>query len=487
VNDQDVGASNGTDGTPVEGPPPPPDFENDPVWKAYREDTGPLRERFEDVQEEIKRGGWSARCPLCRNSNRFFITRDFGIERCPAGHDQEAIASATQPRDPGEDDGAAQPPATVTNGAKKTPPKEPLSVPVEEFFAGCGKTIEYIVERYLPKESLLLIGGAPKHCKTWFAGFIAGEAMNAGHNVLFVEKEGSKETLKERLEPFLRPGAKGSLFVSHRKPFMLDNPNSVLWLIAEVKLRKAAVLVLDPLHYFHSHSRQPGDVPFEVISAIQQIISATGCAVVVLHHTRKPPTSSGRTPKNGAEEPGSASSDIVGSYAWAAAADNIVIVTKVKPEDRRPGEVRFFVTNTDTRNGEELPRQLVVVKPGPHGAEDSITFDDALSGVEEALEKLLQRIPVKPDAAMMPAEVITVDDLRKLSGLRKLVVTAAVKLGESQGRILRKSGKNGGVYRPEDRGPTVSGFSSRSGTAGPSKPFQTDFPSENDGPDRHGP
>lgn len=133
------------------------------------------------------------------------------------------------------------------------------------------------------------------------------------------------------------------------------------------------------------------------------------------------------------EEPESASSDLVGSYAYAAAADNIIIVSKEMPEDRRPGEVRFYVTNTDTRNGEELPRQLAVVKPGPRGDEDSITFDDALSGVEVALEKLLPLIPVKPDSAVLPEQVITIDDLRAKAEMRKPLVTAAVNLGDRGG------------------------------------------------------
>src|SRR2546426_6035838 len=209
---------------------------------ANRTPLSVLAEHFPSLHKGEINGEMIAWCPLEHPDGRpiSFTAHEmdgglWAIDFCDCGDSPSEIWNASKKsRDPGGDDGehdkrrreepptpeSENPPgeqdalAAKIGGAKVEPSKEPLSVSVADFFAGCGKTVEYIVERYLPKSGLLVVGGAPKAGKTWFAGFIIGEALSAGHNVLIVEKEGAKEALKQRLEPFLRPDAKGSLFVS---------------------------------------------------------------------------------------------------------------------------------------------------------------------------------------------------------------------------------------------------------------------------------
>src|SRR5205807_2090258 len=119
-------------------------------------------------------------------------------------------------------------------------------------------------------------------------------------------------------------------------------------------------LILDPLNQLHGHMRQIGDVPAEAIQAVQRIIRETGCAVILAHHTRKGESWN----KNSNEEAQSA--DLAGSFAWAASADNIIQIKAVPVSERRPGEVRFYVENPDTRNGEPFAKRLALVKPGPY-------------------------------------------------------------------------------------------------------------------------
>src|SRR5207248_3636834 len=97
-----------------------------------------------------------------------------------------------------------------TNGGEQPPPHserakaakeaDPVFLPVDDFFATCGHRVEYILEPYIPKDGFVIVGGAPKHGKTWFLGWLAGEVSAAGKTVMFVEEEGSKETLRERLQ-----------------------------------------------------------------------------------------------------------------------------------------------------------------------------------------------------------------------------------------------------------------------------------------------
>jgi KaiC/GvpD/RAD55 family RecA-like ATPase len=337
-------------------------------------------------------------------------------------------------REPGEDDADTTP---IWNGTRHG---EPLFLPIDDFFAKCGEGVEYILEPFLPKDGFVIVTGATKHGKTWFLGWLAGQIAAQGRTVLFIEEEGAKETLRERLQPFKSPGAR--IHVSHRKGWKLDDERSVNRLIEEIRAARAQVVILDPLNQLHSHARKIGEVPAEVIQAIQRVIAETGCAVILAAHTRK--GESWNKDSDGEAQ----SADIAGSYAWAASADNIIQIKAVPNADRRPGEVRFFVENPDTRNGEPFARRLAVVRPGPFRP-DSMTFTEPDSPAMKVLRELLPHVPA--DAS----EAISVENLRKAVRRGKSSVGPAVDLGVRTGALVRRV-KGGGVYRGESVGPSES-------------------------------
>jgi hypothetical protein len=331
--------------------------------------------------------------------------------------------------------------ATIPSGylleapAMKTPEvakhSEPLFLPVDNFFATCGQAVEYILDPYLPRNGFLIIDGPPKIGKTWFLGWLAGEIAAKGHTVMFIEEEGSKETLRERLQPFTRPGA--GIHISHRKGWKLDDERSLNRLIEEIKAAGASVLILDPLNQLHSHLRKIGDVPAEVILAIARIIRETGCSVILACHDRKGLS----WDKNSNEDAQAA--DIAGSFAWAASADNIIAIKGVPNAERRAGEVRFYVSNPDTRNGEPFERRLAVVLPGPYRPE-SMTFLAPENRDAKELRRLLPYLPNFP-------EVISIKDLRDKASGRLENVGNAINHGIDFHLVGRRSGKGGGVYR----------------------------------------
>jgi hypothetical protein len=336
-------------------------------------------------------------------------------------------------REPGCDDGDPTP-AVRKQAAKFS---EPLFLPVEKFFATCGERVEYILDPYLPKDGFLIVGGAPKGGKTLFVAWLACEIAASGKCVMFVEEEGAKETLRERLQPFLTAGAR--LHVAHRKGFRLDDERSLSRLIEEIRAAGAHVLILDPLNQLHAHVRQIGDVPAEAVQAIQRIIRETGCAVILAHHTRKGMSWDTRSNEE------AQSADLAGSFAWAASADNIIQIKSVPISERRHGEVRFYVENPDTRNGEPLPRRLAVVRVDARGEPDAMTFMEPESPDSRILAELLPFIPDTPEAA------IAVDAIREASGRGKATVQSAVKFGERTGLLVRRL--NGrGVYRVKNSG-----------------------------------
>jgi KaiC/GvpD/RAD55 family RecA-like ATPase len=327
----------------------------------------------------------------------------------------------------------------------------PLFVPVDHFFASCGREVPYLLKPFLIQRGFVLVSGANKHGKTWFMGYLAGECAARGLTVMFVEEEGSAETTRDRLQPFVRDGAR--LHISHRKGWRLDDERSVNRLIEEIKAVGAQVLCADPANMLHAHMRGNGEVPAEVLLSINRIINETGCTIVLALHTRKGESHD----KNSKAE--AQTMDIAGSYAWGAAADNVIQIRAVPNKDRVPGEVRIRIENPDTRNGEPFAPMTAIIKPGPYRA-DSIIFDKQESATAATLRKLLPLIPRLPGT-----DTIRVEDLRAAARIGMKACRAAVALGESEGTILRKKRKLGGLYRPDDRGLSVDAFSSRTESA----------------------
>ena len=310
---------------------------------------------------------------------------------------------------------------------------ETAFVTVGDFIASCADSIEYVCERFVPRGGFVFVIAAPKGGKTFFCGWLAADTAAKGMPVLFVEEEGTREVLRQRLTPFL--GSDPSLYpknlhIAWREGFRLDNAADVNRLIAAVKAKGAALLILDPLVQLHSGDENEQSSMRAVVQAVQHIISETGCAVVLVHHTRKGDS----WVKSSTAEAQSA--DARGSGVFVGAADTIISLKAVPQNERRPGEVRFYVENPDSRMGEPFGRLMAVVDLA--GGPLMFLAPDAQNSAEIA--RLLPFIPYEP-------EVITVDDLRDAAGGSAEKVRSAIKQGVGDGIVSRRSGKTGGVYR----------------------------------------
>src|SRR5207253_1113505 len=95
------------------------------------------------------------------------------------------------------------------------------------------------------------------------------------------------------------------LRIAYRKGVRLDSKESVDRVIGECK--GCDVLVLDPFVALHARDENEQSQMGPVLQAIQRIMSETGCAVVLVHHTRKGGSwnPSSRKPISSAEARGS--------------------------------------------------------------------------------------------------------------------------------------------------------------------------------------
>jgi AAA domain len=372
-----------------------------------------------DEVREAGRDQWTAACPNHPDLRITVFSSDglglVAASKC--GCSEGAIYAAVKGRE-------------VSQTAREKAP--PLFEPVADFLARCGQAIDYILAPYVPRSGFVIVGGAPKSGKTWFLSWLACKISEAGRTVMFVEEEGAPETLRARLAPFLQPDSR--IMVAHRRGVRLDDVVCVSTLVEALKASAADVLFLDPLTLLHSHNRQIGEVPAEVIQAIATIIRETGCAVVLAHHTRKGAS------WDKADSSDAQSADLAGSYAWAASADNIIQIKALPPARRSPGEVSFYVENPDTRNGEPFAKKIATVRVEADGAKAAMTFTEPEADRSKVLRALLPHVPAAPG-------VITVEDLRERAGMGKGRVQSAIDFGLETGELVRVPGKGGGVQR----------------------------------------
>jgi len=255
---------------------------------------------------------------------------------------------------------------------------------------------------------------------------------------VFIEEEGSREALRDRLAPFLGDDASGArLDIAWRKGVRLDDPASLSRLITACK--GAALVVLDPLVELHGADENEQKEMGAVIRGINRLLSETGAAVVILHHTKK--GDSWDPGKKGS----ALSSDARGSGVLVGAVDTVFSVKSVPPSQRVPGELRFVVENPDTRIGEPVPRRLAAVKlTGGVGSLEWLEDPDRPQTGGELQERLVAAL--SPD----PAHALPPKPLREMLHVKMDRLEAAITLGFRDRRIA--AGLRGGLYRVGDPG-----------------------------------
>ncbi len=167
-----------------------------------------------------------------------------------------------------------------------------------------------------------------------------------------------------------------------------------------------------------------------VLSAIRQLITETGCAVLLVHHTRKG-DSWNKSSRADAE-----SADARGSSAIIGDVDHVIAVKALPVSKRKEGEVQFWVENPDTRLGAPFQKKLISIRleDGTFTEFDKAVLDD---GGPDSTEELLTRIePLVPDEP----QHITRDKLTKALHLRRATANEAIDLGIERGLFRERVG-----------------------------------------------
>lgn len=232
----------------------------------------------------------------------------------------------------------------------------------------------------LPHKSKMIIGGAPKAGKSFIALNIAID-LSLGRDlfgayyknkvpvfpvgrpckVLYIEQELGELGLQERLKghdgkPGLLTGASPALMeflIKSRDTAMrLDTPEGRDLLYNEVKGVKPDVVILDPMAKFHLMDENSSQDMSVVGRVGDHFIEDTGCSVVWVHHTAKPPIKADDNPRSGGDR-------LRGSSATFADVDTVMLVDlKSGEKAQEPVLLLDFILRRGTPVGEIYVRRL---------------------------------------------------------------------------------------------------------------------------------
>ena len=279
-------------------------------------------------------------------------------------------------------------------------------------------------------ENVLVIGGLVKARKTWLTlqfcmacvsgTEFVGHEVPQKHSVLYIGGEGSDRTIRKRLLqaaahfPGLEDDDLENLgVVSSLGRVKLDTPAGEEWL--QRVSAKYTVIAIDPYYRFLSVGSENIHEDQRKIQDVFDRLKATGKAVIIAHHLRKPTGNDA-----GAAELRGAGMD--------AFADSILILSRKKV----PAGDRFTLKYI-LRHDEE-PSDLSLVPMGPLlqiADEDSLVkSDDVVRVIREAGGRVDGRTPIE-------------DALMKITGASRVTCKRAIQRAETSGRIY--SAKREGV------------------------------------------
>lgn len=162
-----------------------------------------------------------------------------------------------------------------------------------------------------------------------------------------------------------------------------------------------------------------------VLGAIRDLITATGCAVVLVHHTRKGDS------WNKSSSADASSEDARGSGALVGEVDHVIAIRGLPASKRKDGEIRFFVENPDTRIAATFAKKLLCFTLAG-GLMTELDVGAAANDPEvQASELLTRMLPLLPE----PPAHISRNQLRTSLRVRKELLLEAVDLGLKRGVV----------------------------------------------------
>jgi len=227
------------------------------------------------------------------------------------------------------------------------PPRRLQIITAADFLAEPEPDHDDLVDGILPAQGACLLAGDPKSFKSLKAlqlalsvahgsvdGFL-GRPLRHGP-VLFVEEEGSRHKLRERMRSMLaglQVDQPPDFHLALHQNVRLDEERSLREVKALAAELRPALIVLDPLVFLHSGDENKPSEMARVMRAVVELAAEHECCALVIHHLTKP-TSNGPKVRRPAER-------LRGAGSFRGATDaNLVMEREGDRTARLQGEYR---------------------------------------------------------------------------------------------------------------------------------------------------
>ncbi len=196
----------------------------------------------------------------------------------------------------------SSPSSPNNRGAAETESKLLQALPLAAFMESGGQTIEWSVERILPKEGAGILAGPAGYGKSWMLLDLAIECARGGKwlgqfpaspsRVLYLDEESSPGLLRKRLRKLLGgkklPQDGLDVHFCVGQGFSLSRPDAVEQLRILLSSLRPGLVIIDSLIRVHRAEENSASEMARVFEVVKNLIREYRCTFLFADHQRKP-------------------------------------------------------------------------------------------------------------------------------------------------------------------------------------------------------
>lgn len=177
-----------------------------------------------------------------------------------------------------------------------------------EFMANEPPPMQWLVENLIPTNSFVVLGGAPKTCKSWMALDIGisvalrEPAFNSNFNVykpqavLFIMLEDAATNIYGRVRAIgqskmatIEDLARAPMYFRFQRSLDLGNAIDIEWMAHKIKasIPEIGLIVIDPMRNAHNLDENDSTNIKLLTDNIRNLRDITGASILITHHLRK--------------------------------------------------------------------------------------------------------------------------------------------------------------------------------------------------------
>ena len=202
--------------------------------------------------------------------------------------------------------------------------------------------LEWLKDGFFPIPNFVLIAGAPKVGKSWFALKTAEELAANGHKVVYLSCEDTDRRLKDRYSKVTDFPSEKLIFISglsSEKPIPKGEDGLAFIKSLTDRIPDLKCVIIDTIQCIRDTNLKQDYASVEVeFSAIRKLAHELNVTIIAVHHTKKK-TDFEISPLD----------KILGSQAIAATVETIIVLERVTGSQ----DINLFITGKDVEQNDE--------------------------------------------------------------------------------------------------------------------------------------